>query len=238
MNIAICEDSIEIVGILESIVFECFENNTDRFTCDTFLSGEELLKNIKTNQTTYQIYILDIEMGEVNGLEAAAEIRKTDHKAIIIFVTSHNELMQEAFEVTAFHFLVKPINREKTKQVILRALEAVQVKKNTFHYKVRKKINTLYFDQIEYFESYKRKIFIHTSDEVLEYYGTLKELFEQIDTTYFVQIHNSYIVNMDYIKYVDALTVMLVSGDKIAITKKFYKNFNLLYRNYVLKRML
>lgn len=238
MNIAICEDNIEIIGLLEKIVFECFGNNTVLFTCDSFMSGEELLENIEQSQIAYQIYILDIEMRKINGLDVAAFIRKTDQKALIVFVTNHSELMQEAFEVMAFHYLIKPIDELKTKQVILRAIEAVKIKKNTFHYAVRKKIFTLYFDQIEYFESNKRKIIIHTATEEYEYYGTIRDISKQLDPRTFVQIHNSYIVNMDYIKFVDALNVILISDIKITITKKYYKEFNTKYRNYVLKRML
>lgn len=238
MNIAICEDSIEMLGELESLVYDCYDGDESQLTCETFLSGEELLKTLQEDHIRFQIYILDIEMKEINGLEAAAIIRKTDQNAAIIFVTSHSELMQEAFDVLAFHFLVKPIHADKARQVLLRALEAQRLRKNTFHYKVRKKINTVNYEQIEYFESYKRKIFIHLTDRVEEYYGTLKEVSSQLESGCFVQAHNSYIINMDYIKLADAEHVILMSEEKIPITKKFYKDFNAAYRNYVLKRAL
>lgn len=237
MNIAICEDSIEMLGKLEMLVYECYNGDYHQFTCDTFLSGEEMLNSISKDHIQYQIYILDIEMKAINGLETASMIRKTDQNAAIIFVTSHSELMQKAFDVLAFHYLVKPINEEKAKQVILRAIEAQSQRKTTFHYKVRKKISTLYYEQIEYFESYKRKIYIHLTDGTDEYYGTLKDVLVQAGAGGFVQVHNSYVVNMDYIKFTDALHVILRSGAKIPITKKYYSEFNTTYRNYVLKRM-
>lgn len=238
MNIAICEDSMEMLGKLEMLVCACYNGDNSQFTCDTFLSGEEMLDTISKEHVQYQIYILDIEMREINGLETAAVVRKTDQNAAIIFVTSHSELMQEAFDVLAFHYLVKPINEEKAKQVILRAIEAQGLRKTTFHFKIRKKISTLYYEQIEYFESYKRKIYIHLTDGIEEYYGTLKEVLDQTGVGGFVQVHNSYVVNMDYIKFTDALHVILSSGIEIPITKKYYRDFNTAYRNYVLKRML
>ncbi|MDR2022364.1 MAG: LytTR family DNA-binding domain-containing protein [Hungatella sp.] len=238
MNIAICEDSMQMLGKLEMLVYECYNGDDRQFTCDTFLSGEEMLNSISKDHTQYQIYILDIEMKAINGLETASMIRKTDQNAAIIFVTSHSELMQEAFDVLAFHYLIKPINEEKAKQVILRAIEAQSQRKTTFHYKVKKKISTLCFEQIEYFESYKRKIYIHLTDGADEYYGKLKDVLGQAGAGGFVQVHNSYVVNMDYIKFTDALHVILRSGAKIPITKKYYNEFNATYRNYVLKRML
>lgn len=238
MNIAICEDSLEVIGELERIVYDCFEGESEKLICSTYLSGEELLKSTSDNQQAYQIYFLDIELKEINGLEVAASIRKYNHNAIIIFVTSHRELMQEAFEVFAFHYIIKPINVERVKQILLRALETLATKKVTFHYKTRKRINTLFLEQIEYFESYKRKVFIHTKDHIHEYYGSLVEVSNNVDSRLFVQIHNSYVVNMDYIKYVDASSVVLISDITIPITKKYYKDFNTTYRNYILLRML
>lgn len=237
MNIAICEDSMEMLGKLEMLVYECYNGDDRQFTCDTFLSGEELLDSISQDHMQYQLYLLDIEMKGINGLETAAMIRRTDQNAAIIFVTSHGELMQEAFDVLAFHYLVKPVNEEKAKQVILRAIEAQSQRKTTFHYKVRKKISTLYYEQIEYFESYKRKIYIHLTAGTDEYYGTLRDVLAQAGAGGFVRVHHSYVVNMDYIKFTDALHVILRSGAEIPITKKYHSGFNAAYRNYVLKRM-
>lgn len=238
MNIAICEDSIEMLGKLEMLVYDCYDGDSSQFICDTFLSGEELFQILQKEHIQYQIYLLDIEMKKINGLEVAAFIRKMNQNAAIIFVTSHSELMQDAFDVLAFHYLIKPFNDEKARQVILRAIEYQGLQKKTFHYRIRKKINTLYYEHIEFFESYKRKIIIHLTDGEDEYYGMLKEVSNQLESRCFVQVHNSYIVNMDFIKYADALHITMMSGAKIHLTKKYYKEFNAAYRNYVLKRFL
>lgn len=238
MNIAICEDSIEMLGKLEMLVYDCCDGDSSQFICNTFLSGEELFENLLKEHIQYQIYLLDIEMKKINGLEVAAFIRKMNQNAAIIFVTSHSELMQDAFDVLAFHYLIKPFNDEKARQVILRAIESQGLRKSTFHYKIRKKINTLYYEHIEFFESYKRKIIIHLTDGEDEYYGMLKEVSNQLESRCFVQVHNSYIVNMDFIKYADALNITMMSGAQIHLTKKYYKEFNAAYRNYVLKRFL
>lgn len=95
----------------------------------------------------------------------------------------------------------------------------------------------LYFEQIEYFESMKRKVIIHLTDgREYEYYGTLKEVVEKVSPQLFAQVHNSYVVNMDYIRTVDGIGMKLQSETEIMITKKFHKSFNTAYRNYVLRR--
>lgn len=237
MKIAVCEDNIETLGQLESILYECCVDDSNRFEIDTFLSGEELVNQLNKTKVQYQIYILDIEMKKMSGLEVASFIRASDAKGIIIFETSHNELMQEAFDVNAFHYLMKPLNSQKVKQVILRAAEAQNVQKKIFHYKIRKKISTLYLEQIEYFESFRRKIYINSTEGVSVYYGSLKDVNSQVDDSLFVQVHNSFIVNMGNIKFVDACNIELVSGLKIPITKKYNVLFNKKYRNFVMKKM-
>ncbi len=237
MNIAICDDDMHMISQLGDIINDCFLGETNRYTCDSFLSGEELLKSLGSQMDKYQIYILDIELKQISGLQIASIIRRQSINAIIIFVTSHHELMQEAFDVVAFHFLIKPLDIEKTKKVLLRALEYLDVKKCIFQFKKGKKIYSLYYEEIICFESIKRKVCITAKDKIYEYYGTLKDVMNVVNLQYFVQVHNSFIVNMEYVETVDGECVILKTKQRISITKKFYKSFNAAYRNYILKRL-
>lgn len=237
MNIVVCDDDIQILSKIEALINECYRGEENRYSCDVFLSGEELLKHLNTDFNRYQIYILDIEMNNVTGLQIAAAIREKNMSAIIIFVTSHKELMQEAFDVLAFHFLVKPLDEEKTKKVLLRAIEYLNLRKCIYQFKKGKKINSLFYEQIIYFESIKRQTCIHASNNLYYYYGTLKQIIDVIDLQLFVQVHNSFIVNMEYIETVDGECVIMRTGERITITKKFYKSFNAAYRNYILMRL-
>jgi len=238
MNVAICDDNIYMASKIEEIVSSCFHDNTDYFESEVYSSGEDLLDDLNTDPLHYQLYILDIEMKEINGLQVAAKIREADQNAIIIFITSHDELMPEAFEVLAFHFLVKPVNPQKAQSVILRAIESLKARQTIFQFVIRKKVHTLYYEQIEYFESIQRKIIIHTTGgEELEYYGRLKDVRQTCNAHLFTQIHNSYIINMDYVKILDGECVILCSGETLPITKTFHKDFHAAYRNYVLMRM-
>ena len=237
MNIAICDDDVQILGEIEKIIYNCYNGDTNLFLCDSFLSGEELLNHLKKEPRKYQIYILDIEMKQINGLQIASIIREEDYNAIIIFITSHKELMQEAFDIIAFHYLVKPINDEKVMQVLSRAIKLLNLKKSIFHFKIGKKLHVLHYEQIECFESNKRKIIIYTKENTYEYYEKIKELMKKLDLLLFVQVHNSFIVNMEYIKLVDGESIVLNTGKRIAITKKYYNNFNNTYRNFILMRV-
>lgn len=232
MNIAICDDDIKMLGLLEQIVFECFNGDLQQFVCESFTSGEELISYIQKN-IGFQIYIMDIEMKEINGLQTAAQIRAVDKNAIIIFVTSHKELMQQAFDVLAFNYIVKPLDRENTKRIILKAIEFIQDRQSIFYFKIGKNSFTINYGDIEYFESNKRKILLHTSKNMYEFYGKLKEL--KLNTN-FSQVHTSYIINLEKIQSVSKSQIIMNSGIEIKISKKYYTSFNNNYRNFLIKR--
>lgn len=82
-----------------------------------------MLDHLKKEADVFQIYLLDVEMEVLDGFEVARFIREKDQEAIIIFITSHVEWMPEAFEVNAFHYLIKPIDELKVKQVLTKAME-------------------------------------------------------------------------------------------------------------------
>lgn len=235
MNVAICDDNSIMSGKLESIVKECFQFKNSSYSVYIFMSGEELLQQLKQN-VIFQIYLLDIELKDASGLEVAKKIRQNDLNAIIIFVTSHSELMQEAFEVLAFNYIVKPFDKWSTKRIILKAIDHVNMKKRFFAYNVGKQNYTENLDRILYFENKGRKVIIHTLVEMITCYGTMKTVLDQVELQMFVQIHKSYIINMEYLKTIDGEIVVLTGGEKLPISKKYISQLNYAYRNYIIMR--
>ncbi|MDU5334493.1 LytTR family DNA-binding domain-containing protein [Enterococcus sp.] len=237
MNIAICDDNPKMIGQIETLLLSFFDNDPNQFSYEAFLSGESLIDHLNREEAHFQIYLLDVEMKALDGFEVARSIREKDQQAIIIFITSHVEWMPEAFEVNAFHYLIKPIDEVKVKQVLTKAVEQLSLRKMILQFTIQKKIYTVYLGQVEYFESMKRKMIIHLKNgKEYEYYGTMKEVIDKVSSQLFTQIHHSYVANMDYIQTKSGETIVMQSGREITITKKFQKSFQQAYRNYVLMR--
>ncbi len=103
--IAVCDDdSAMCEHLLRLVKAQC-----EHCVVDIFCSGEALLLADKN----YDIYLLDIQMLGVSGMEAARRLRKKqktfgNSESVIIFVTALSEYMQDAFDVRALHYLVKP----------------------------------------------------------------------------------------------------------------------------------
>ena len=90
---------------------------TDGFTLlGEAVNGEEAVSMFQ--QLHPQVVFLDVDMPERNGIECARAIQDMNPAAIIIFATAHEEYRQEAFEVYAFDYLVKPFNLERLEQTL------------------------------------------------------------------------------------------------------------------------
>lgn len=111
MRIAICDDDINCVNLIEEYIKEC--GNTDA-ECDAFPGGEELVRAYRDNAERYDVIFLDMEMIRLNGIETANHIRETDEHVIIVFITSHTEYMRESFQYAPFRFLVKPVDKDES----------------------------------------------------------------------------------------------------------------------------
>ena len=105
MTIGICDDEKAICEQIEKLI------KKEEPNCDTeqFTSGRELLKKKKD----FDVIFLDIQMDGINGIEVARTLKDQKEKAILIFITGTKEYVFEAFDVSAFHYLLKPIEEKK-----------------------------------------------------------------------------------------------------------------------------
>ena len=101
------------------------QNHDSEIRC--YASSEEIL----SDSLNFDMFFLDIEMGDISGLELAREIRRKQEnshsRCIIIFVTGFREYMEDAFDVNAFHYLVKPIHEDKFAEVFRRAEKEISM---------------------------------------------------------------------------------------------------------------
>ena len=238
MNIAICENEIRIANQVENVVIEYSQECDISCMCSIFLSGERLLKQINSDKITsyYHIYLLDIELHQIDGMEVAKIIREQDPEAIIIFITSHTELVYKAFDVSAFHFLTKPVNSEVLKSILKKAIKHLTVRNTFFNFSTNRKVYSLSCKQIEYFESYGRKITIYTKNSEDTFNGRLKDIKLKLPT-YFIYINKSCIVNLENIEMTNSDTIRMCSGKILNISRKYKSAFYNEYKSFIHQRI-
>ena len=84
-----------------------------------------------------------------------------------------------------------------------------------------------------YFEGDKRKIHVYTTDENYSFYSKMSDLEKMVDNTWFVRIHVSYIVNMDYVKIIYSDEIIMNNGIRLPISKKYHKSVKLEHMKYL-----
>lgn len=238
MKIAICDDEKEIRELLGNKVKKLYPKTELLF----YASGEELL----TEDHTYDILFLDIQMPGKDGMETARELRKKKKDIILIFITAIEEYVFQAFDVGAFHYLVKPFCEDQFETIVHHAvlqyqskLKAVQprrpaqeekyimIKTGGIHTKVLIK-------NIIYAEVFNRKIVIHETDREIEYYGKLSDLEETAGEDFF-RSHRAYLIHFKYVIRYDSSKIFLEKGTAL-MAQKNYKQFVKQYLQYNQKR--
>jgi len=234
MQIAICDDEKNI----RELIGDKVKTQFPKAEIDFYSSGDELLLSDKP----MDILFLDIQMSGKNGMETARELRKKNKKTIIIFVTATEEYVFQAFDVGAFHYIVKPIDDEKFTEVLCNAVDELKaldtytaasekrymmINNGGVHIKVN-------IDDIVYAEVFNRKVVIHKLNETIEYYGKMSEL-EALVGDRFFRPHRAYLINFKYVEKYDSSTIYLENGTAI-ISKQNYPEFVKKYMKYIQRR--
>lgn len=223
IKIAICDDDMAITAEIEEMLYKSAEKQKIKIDCAVFFDGATLVKNIRQG-TYYDLIYLDIEMYTVNGISAAEKIRSMNHPALIVYVSSYEKYLKDLFNTEPFRFLSKPINPEDFHSVFMAAYKRIRQKAEYFSFTYNKEFIKLPLGKICYFESQNRVINIYAAKHVKEgtaeteyrFYGKMNDVENQISESNirFLRIHQSYLVNFDYIKSMN-FTCVTMSDDTI-----------------------
>lgn len=171
------------------------------------------------------LLLLDIEMGEMNGMELARALRDRGDTLPIIFITGYTEFMQDGFEVEALHYLLKPVDRAR----LFAALDRYADR----HARERRLIFPsgdgsvcIDADDIVFLEAFGKKTQITLRDgrELLCSCG-LRYAAEKLKEG-FVSCHRSYVVNIGCIRAISKTEITLEGGKKIPLSRRLYEDVN------------
>lgn len=226
MNIAVVDDEKLILKQIGGLI----EKQMPNCCLDTYVTGDELLGAGKR----FDIVFLDIQMDGMDGIETAKRLRKRQGDIVLIFVTGNREYVFDALDLYAFHYLLKPVDENKFREVLERAAEEVGKKKEKRFLFLKKRNLTLDQADILYIESRAKKVEIHTDGfkDIIEIYATMEELEGQLGEDFY-RCHRSYIVNMAHITEYDNGTITITNGDNVYLTKKKYGDFVKTYMWYL-----
>ena len=238
MRIAVCDDEREIR--------EDVGQKIGRFLPEAEVCLYESAEQLLAEKNMPDILFLDIKMSGMSGMELAEKLRSRDKDVTIIFLTALEEYVYRAFDVGAFHYLLKPVDAVKFYEVLKKAADECRRIREAAgqpeecaeaSLTVRNKAWTekVYLSEIVYLEVFNRKVTLHKMQEKLEFYGRLTELESRLGAD-FVRCHRAYIVNLRYVRRYDAAGITLENGDSVLMAKTKYAEFVRRYMEYIRRR--
>lgn len=240
VEIAICDDEPFQIVIIEKLLESVSKKNHIMIDVEVFNNGIEILNSVREGKC-FDIIYMDIEMGGKNGLETAKELREIDRMALLIYVTNYENYMLETFEYRPFRFIVKPIEEKSFEQYFLRAYEEILLNNIYFNYKYNKIYYKVLIQDIMYFESEKRIIYIrtrrstNTSEITYKFYDKLDNIEKILEKSkmHFLRIHQSFLVNFRYISEISYDKVVLMNGKVLYISEDRRKKISKDYCNII-----
>lgn len=230
MRIAVCDDNPKELERIKGCF--CRIQGYD-LVCSYFDSTSTVMEILKTENSPYDLYILDIEMPGMNGLKLAKSIREKDSRALFVFLTSYTRYMKDVFDVVIFDFIEKPISDEKLLQILERAATYLNITSQHFSFGYRASRYSLKYDRILYIEKKGRQALIHTFEDVYKTNMTLEEIWKQLNPKSFVHIHSSYIINLYNLDRKDNEIAIMRNGEKLHITKGYRRELAMRHYEFV-----
>lgn len=230
-TIAVCDDERILAERVKKMIIEW--NPLVKVEC--YLSGEELLENYHP----YSAIFLDIDMKGINGIETGRQLRQIDRETKIIYLTAYRDYVAGAFEVHAFQYLLKPVDKKRLWNVleeIFRYLKKPQ-KKTVLDFRTVKGLVCLDVEEIYYFEYMNRRIRIAAEKE--EYYMVEKisDVLERMKEFGFSMPHQSFVVNMLHVKNIRNQQIYLDNGEELPLSQKKQKLWKEELTEYLSKRL-
>ena len=206
MKIAICDDDKNELFRILSVLADYQTQRNIEFSYKPFDNSTELASNLL--QEHYDIYLLDVVMPGLNGIELAKEIRSSDKAADIIFLTSSPEFAVESYTVKASNYLVKPVSRDR----LVEALDDImrtrtEDRDSCLVLKSSVGVHKVHMSEIIYIEALNRKIIYYLRNTsqitcVEKFASVCDQLLQHPE---FLLAHRSFLVNMNYIRRISEI---------------------------------
>ena len=230
LRIAICDDDENDCATLSVCLHDICSTRSIKAEIDMFTRGEDFL--MLYQEKPYDMIFMDIYMDGINGLDTA---RNANHinQSLFIFTTVSKEHALEAFALNAVHYLVKPISEASVKEAVERAMTRLSEKSVKYlEIKTKNGMVPIPMGNIIYIEVFNKICTIHTEKNCFQTYKSLDALFEFLDSSTFIRVQRSYVVNMYYIDSFFFDHIIMQGGKKIILSrnnraalKKQYQQF-------------
>ena len=222
-KIAICDDSDGDRQYVLNMVRTWAAAAGHLVHTDAFASAESFLFHY-AQESDYDILLLDIEMGAMDGVTMAKQLRKSNDTVQIIFITGYSDYISEGYEVAALHYLMKPVKEEKLWAVLDRAAGKIAKNEKVLHFSLGGEMVRIPVYRIRYADVFGNYVTIHGQSDVTVKM-TLGELEKQLDDRFY-RVGRSVLVNLTQISRVTKGEIRLSDGTALPLPRGAYDGVN------------
>lgn len=223
LGIAICDDAEVDRQYLAGLVGRWAGGRGHMARVSCFPSAEHFLF-CYAQESACDILLLDIEMGDMDGVTMARKLRAENDTVQIVFITGYSDYISEGYDVAALHYLMKPVREEKLFEVLDRAAEKVKRDERVLCLDVGGEMVRVPVCQIRYAEVFGNYVTVH-GREAYTVKMTLGYLEEQLDGRFY-RVGRSAIVNLTQISRVTKSEIRLYDGSAIPLPRGAYERVN------------
>ena len=223
LKIFLCDDERDSRSLLMEYSKQLLAENTlPAAELRAFASAEELL----SCEEEPDILLLDVQLGNINGLDAARQLRARGCLAFIILVTNYVQYAIDGYEVQAFHFLKKPVAYDHFSQVLSRALKMADRRKHaSVTIRAGDQLIHIPTRTILYCETDKNAVLIHTDKECIRCVSSMAALEKELSGQDFYRCHTAFLVNLAAVERSLATSVLLQDKTELPVSKHRKKDF-------------
>lgn len=217
MKILICDDEPQMLSNIAKKVSECLPDSNVR----VFSSGLELLHCLETESC--DILLLDIDMPDITGLEIARRLAPGEKRPLLLFVTSHDELVYDSFQYHPFAFIRKSYFDMEIMTALSDCLQELEHRERRFCFRMEGSRVCLFLSDIMYFEAEGNYLKIFSKTGQYRFRSTIISVENTLTNCGFIRIHKGFLVNQAAVRIFGPEKVELFDGTMLPIGKSYTK---------------
>ena len=220
---AICDDDEKYAAYIEGLAARWARQAGAPLETERFPSAEAFLFRWEERRD-FDVLLLDVEMGGMDGVALARAVRQASDDVQIVFITGYTDYIAEGYEVSALHYLTKPVNEDKLFQVLTRAVGRLKRNEPVLTLELPGETVRLPLGRIRYLEVAHNYVTVH-ADRDYSVKRPLGEMERELDSRFF-RVGRSFVLNLAHIQRVTRTEAELASGERVPLPRGQYEKLN------------
>ncbi len=230
MRVAVCDDEKFFHKEIANLLNKYHEMRRIDVFVDYYENGEDLLRSVQD----YDVILMDFQMNEMNGIETAKKLRTVNPDGIIIFISAYPAAALDAYEVSAFRFLQKPVDEVKLFKAMDDYIKSIDYD-NLLLLNTHDEVYKLKISEIIYLEGDRSYTTIRTKNKSFRVHINLKQLELKLPSSKFIRCSKSFVVGFEHINNHDSSSIIFDNGEKAIIGAHYAAKFKTEFQNYIMR---